>query len=82
MNCDNCDKKDVSVAWRGNFYLCDKCAAEQRVIDAAPELLEALRGCVEFLGSIGITDDKPDTDGARRLKVARAAIRKAEGRGQ
>jgi hypothetical protein len=61
-------------------YPDDDDKSNAALIVAAPELLEALRGCVEFMGSIGITDDRPDTDAARRLRVALAAIRKAEGK--
>lgn len=77
MNCDNCDKKDASVVWRGNFYLCDKCAAEQRVIDAAPELLAALKRLVAY-GDVFSYKEGEQSPYAQ----ASAAIHKAEGRKQ
>ena len=51
----------------------------QRLLAAAPELLDALKGLLDQLDAIGI----PDWHGAEGLSLesSRSAIAKAEGRG-
>ena len=52
-----------------------ECAANARLIAAAPELLEALQFCEEFMSLLPSTG----FDGLARIEAARAAINKALG---
>jgi hypothetical protein len=52
------------------------CRADARLIAAAPELLEALRG---LLSAVGVWIDDPSTALFSAARAARAAIAKAEG---
>lgn len=65
--------------WYDSAYLTadskDEWEANARLIAAAPELLEALEGLLEYCGG-SVADEHLDED---ELKAARAAIAKARG---
>jgi hypothetical protein len=72
MNANGCPimtGSDIRIAYE----------ADGRLIAAAPELMEALKLCVEFIGVASIMEAPWDWE---PIKEARAAIAKAEGRGE
>jgi hypothetical protein len=81
VECDG-NADDIAIAADDGGYVCYSVAteADALLIAAAPDLLAALKELIDQLEGIGI----PDWHGAEGLSLdqARAAINKAEGRGE
>jgi hypothetical protein len=81
VECDG-NADDIAIAADDGGYVCSSVAteADALLIAAAPDLLAALKELIDQLEGIGI----PDWHGAEGLSLdqARAAINKAEGRGE
>jgi len=68
----------VHIAAVCNTYKDDEAEANARLIAAAPELLEALKGMFHGTGALPIDD--PDSHGSPKIKFALAVIAKATGK--
>ena len=67
------------IGYNCDYEPCDETKANARLIAAAPELLSALRECVNVLAEHSLYDDDGDSaEGFARL-LAMSAIAKAEG---
>lgn len=62
----------VGPAWLGEAPWSDETSANARLIAAAPDMLEALKECLEAFAALGIDATLP-------VLHARAAIAKAKG---